>query len=99
VCFASKKICKGEEISYKYIYSNVPNVGRWVDGEGEVPVVGRIIPRRCRQMREYLEVLREWCGENAFPNKLKSGAPMPMMSQHPGYPSTARCVYCSESRS
>lgn len=98
MCFASKKILEGEEILYKYIYSKVPNVGRWVDGEGEVtvPVDGRALPRRCRQMREYLEVMRELCVKDghAFPNKLKSGASM--MSQHPEYASTARCLYCCE---
>jgi len=96
VCFASKKILEGEEILYKYTYSMEENVGRWYDGEGPVPVDGRELPRRCRQMSEYFDVLGGWWRESNAerPNKTKAGASM--KSQQEGYGSTGPCLYCCD---
>jgi hypothetical protein len=96
VCFASKKIREREEILYKYTYSVEENVGRWYDGEGLVRVEGRELPRRCRQMTEYFDVLRTWFRESntELPNKSKAGASM--KSQQDEYGSTARCLYCGD---
>ena len=92
----SKKIRQGQEILYKYNYLMEENVGRWYEGVGLGREDGRELPRRCRQMCEYFDVLRVWWVESndKLPMKSKSGESM--QSQRSQYCSTRPCLYCCD---